>query len=180
MFLRGRIDYSTSFCNLISSKPVRQVRNVELNTWLWLSLYTNPLYSYCHCVSVKRKDNRCLTILISLACVSSETHNLQRVFRPRGGGVAPYINFSGSTPRNFWLFFRTQKGSHCARRSLQRPWKLGLRIVAWSKPRLFCEESLGKNKFRASPKSVGPRILSLESVDHFGTSEHYSVISTKK
>ena len=179
MFLRGRIDYSTSFCNLISSKPVRQVRNVELNTWLWLSLYTNPLYSYCHCVSVKRKDNRCLTILISLACVSSETHNLQRVFRPRGGGVAPYINFSGSTPRNFWLFFRTQKGSHCARRSLQRPWKLGLRIVVWSEPRMFCEESLGKIKFRAFPKRVGPRILSLESVDYFGASEHYWVVGKK-
>ena len=69
---------------------------------------------------------------------------------------------------------------HCGRRSLQRPWKLGLRIVAWSKPRLFCEESLWKNKFRASPKSIGPRILSLESVDHLGTSEHYSVVQKKK
>ena len=26
--------------------------------------------------------------------------------------------------------FRTQKVGHCARRSLRRPWKLGLRIVA--------------------------------------------------
>ena len=24
----------------------------------------------------------------------------------------------------------------------RRPWKLGLRIVAWSKPRIFCEESV--------------------------------------
>ena len=29
---------------------------------------------------------------------------------------------------------------------------------------MFCEESLRKIKFRAFPKSVGPRILSLESV----------------
>ena len=36
---------------------------------------------------------------------------------------------------------------------------------------MFCEESLGKIKFRAFPKRVGPRILSLESVDCFGTSE---------
>ena len=37
---------------------------------------------------------------------------------------------------------------------------------------MFCEESLGKIKFRAFPKRVGPRILSLESVDYFGASEH--------
>ena len=41
------------------------------------------------------------------------------------------------------------------------------------KPRMFWEERLGKIKFRASPKRVGPRILSLESVDYFGASEHY-------
>ena len=34
--------------------------------------------------------------LINLACVSSETHNLQRVFHPRGGGgVVPYIGYMG-------------------------------------------------------------------------------------
>ena len=37
--------------------------------------------------------------LVSLACVSSETHNLQRVFRPgRGGGGwarVPYIGYVG-------------------------------------------------------------------------------------
>ena len=32
---------------------------------------------------------------------------------------------------------------------------------------------LRKDKIRAFPKRVGPRILSLESVDYFGTSEHY-------
>ena len=33
--------------------------------------------------------------------------------------------------------------------------------------------SLGKIKFRAFPKRVGARILSLESVDYFEASEHY-------
>ena len=47
-------------------------------------------------------------------------------------------------------------------------------IVAWSKPRMFWEERLGNIKFRA-----GPRILSLESVDYFGTSEHYWVVEKK-
>ena len=37
---------------------------------------------------------------------------------------------------------------------------------------LFCEESLGKIKFRAFPKHVVSRILSLQSIDYFGTSEH--------
>ena len=37
---------------------------------------------------------------------------------------------------------------------------------------MFCEEILGKIKLRAFPKLVGPRILSLESVDYFETSEH--------
>ena len=29
------------------------------------------------------------------ACASSETHNLQRVFRPEGGGVLPYMGYIG-------------------------------------------------------------------------------------
>ena len=37
-----------------------------------------------------------------------------------------------------------------------------------------------KIKFRAFPKRVGPRILSLESVDYFGTSEHCWVAGKKK
>ena len=39
-----------------------------------------------------------------------------------------------------------------------------------------CDRSvacLGKIKFRAFLKRVRPRILSRESVDYFGTSEHY-------
>ena len=45
---------------------------------------------------------------------------------------------------------------------------------------MFCEESLlGKIKFRAFPKRVGPRILSLESLDYFGASEHYTEWSKK-
>ena len=47
---------------------------------------------------------------------------------------------------------------------------------------MFCEESLGKIKFRAFPKRarVGQRILSLESVDYFGTSEHYWVVEKNR
>ena len=45
---------------------------------------------------------------------------------------------------------------------------------------MFWEESLGKIKFRAFSKRVGPRILSLESVDYFGTSEYYCVVEKKK
>ena len=44
---------------------------------------------------------------------------------------------------------------------------------------MFCEKSLGKIKFKAFPKRVGPRILSLESVDFFGTIEHYWVVWKK-
>ena len=39
---------------------------------------------------------------------------------------------------------------------------------------MFCGESLGKITFRAFPEQVGPRILSLESVNYFETSEHHS------
>ena len=45
---------------------------------------------------------------------------------------------------------------------------------------MFCEESLGKIKFRAFPKRAGPRIPSLESVDYFGASEHYWVDEKNK
>ena len=45
-----------------------------------------------------------------------------------------------------------KRGSDCARRSQRRLWKLGLRIVPWSKSRMFCEESLRKIKFRAFRK----------------------------
>ena len=58
--------------------------------------------------------------------------------------------------------------------------ELGIRIIAWLKPRTFGEEDLGKIKFRAFPKRVGPQILSLESVYFLGTSEHYWVVKKKK
>ena len=45
---------------------------------------------------------------------------------------------------------------------------------------MFCEESLGKITFRAFPKHVGPRILSLESIDYFGASEHLLLSGRKK
>ena len=44
---------------------------------------------------------------------------------------------------------------------------------------MFYEEILGNIKFRAFPKRVGPRILSLEIVDYFGASEHYCVVEKK-
>ena len=45
---------------------------------------------------------------------------------------------------------------------------------------MFCEESLGKIKFRAFPERVCPQILSLGSVDYFGKSEHFSGRKKKK
>ena len=42
------------------------------------------------------------------------------------------------------------------------------------------QRKLGKIKFRAFPKHVGPRILSFESVDYFGTSEHALLSGRKK
>ena len=35
-------------------------------------------------------------------------------------------------------------------------------------------------RLRAFPERVGPRVLSLESVDYFGTSEHFSGRKKKK
>ena len=43
----------------------------------------------------------------------------------------------------------------------------------------FAKKAKGKIKFRAFSKYVGPRILSFESVDYFGTSEHYRVVEKK-
>ena len=48
-----------------------------------------------------------------------------------------------------------------------------------SKPRLFCKESLGKIKFRAFPKRVGPQILLLESIDYLRTSERIRILISK-
>ena len=45
---------------------------------------------------------------------------------------------------------------------------------------MFCEESLRKIKFRAFPKRVVSRILSLESIDYFGASEHLLLSGRKK
>ena len=41
--------------------------------------------------------------VISLACVSNETHNLQRVFRPRG--VLPYIGYISMCGAKGYVFF---------------------------------------------------------------------------
>ena len=45
---------------------------------------------------------------------------------------------------------------------------------------MLCKESLGKIKFRAFPKRVGPRIPLLESIDYFGTSGRCCVVKKKK
>ena len=44
---------------------------------------------------------------------------------------------------------------------------------------MFCVERLGKIKFKAFPKHVDLQILSLESVDYFGTSELYWAVEKK-
>ena len=87
-----------------------------------------------------------------------------------------HTQFFWKFPLEFLVLFRTQKGGHCARCSLRRRWKLGLRIVAWSEPHMLCEEILGKRKIRAFPRHVNPQILLLESVDYLRTSEHYWVV----
>ena len=85
-------------------------------------------------------------------------------------------------PLEFLVIFYDTKGrsSSCARRSLRRLWKLGLRIVVWSKPGMFCEESVGKIRFRAFLKRVSPWILSLKTVEYFGASEHFWVVKKKE
>ena len=45
-------------------------------------------------------------------------------------------------------------------------------LCDWIKPPMFCKESSGK--------IVGPRILLLQSIVYFGTSEHYWVVEKKK
>ena len=46
---------------------------------------------------------------------------------------------------------------------------------------MFSEKkNLGKIEFRAFPKRVSPQILSLESSDYFGTSEHHGVVKKEE
>ena len=81
--------------------------------------------------------------VISLAYVSSETHNLQRVFL---------------------RIYDIKRESLC-QAFLAETVETGNKNRCVMKPRMFCEESLGKIKFRAFPKRVGPRILLLRSVE---------------
>ena len=46
-----------------------------------------------------------MLLIVSLACVSGETHNLQRVFRPRGGG-SPLYRLYRYVPRQKVFFSR--------------------------------------------------------------------------
>ena len=82
-------------------------------------------------------------------------------------------------PPAFFVVFYTQMrggggGAHNGRRYLRRPWKLGLRIITPSKPRMFCEESLEKIKFRTFPKvSVHEfcRLKALITLEQVNTTE---------
>ena len=102
--------------------------------------------------------------------------------RVRVSGSVLHIptQFFWKYPPGIFFVFGSEMEGHCARRSLPPPWKLGIRIVAWWKPCMFCKESLGKIKFRAFRKRVGPRILLLESIDYFGASEHYWVVKKEE
>ena len=77
-----------------------------------------------------------------------------------------------SPPEDFRRILYTNGGS-LGQAFLAGTVETGTKSRCVSKPRMLWEESLGKIKFRAFPKRVGPRIPSLESVDYFGTSKHY-------
>ena len=49
-------------------------------------------------------ENEALFLVISRACVSNETRNLQRVFRP-GGGILLYIGYIGMCGAKGFRFF---------------------------------------------------------------------------
>ena len=64
---------------------------------LWKGLYIAVLNCSVFNTGVA-KPSPCIVFwvgLVSLACVSGETHNLKRVFRPGEGGVVPYIGYIG-------------------------------------------------------------------------------------
>ena len=86
-------------------------------------------------------------ILVSLACVSSETHNPQPVF----------LRIYGTKGESLCQAFLAET------------------VETGNKNRWVTEAThvLRKKAFRAFLKRVGPRILSLESVGYFGTIEHY-------
>ena len=114
-------------------------------------------------------------------------------------------NFSGSTPRNFWFVFGVTKSrslcqaflvetvetgtknrcvieaTHALRRNISLP-RRRFCGEGWetSSPKNACVGGKGNIKLSAFPKRVGPRILSLESVDYFGASEQYWVVEKKK
>ena len=87
------------------------------------------------------------TVYLPQQLVTRRAPGLQVWNRRRVSGNVPHnpTQFFWKYPPGVFVVFYSQMEDHCARRSLRRPWKLGLRIVAWSKPRIFCEESLGKN-----------------------------------
>ena len=90
-------------------------------------------------------------MLISLGCISSKTHNLQPVF-------LRIYDTKQTKGRSLCQTFLVETGNEN-------------RCV--TKATHVLQRKLRKIKFRAFPKRVGPRILSLESIDYFGTSQHH-------
>ena len=96
-------------------------------------------------------------LFINLACLSSETNNLQRVF----------------------LRIYDAKGGSLFQAFLEETVKTGNKNRCVVETTHILRRKL-KIKFRAFPKRVDPRILSLESFDYFGTSEHNWVVEKNK
>ena len=87
----------------------------------------------------------------------------------------PLPNFSGSTPPPpppppHRRILYTNGGSLCQAFAIVAE---TVKIERGRNHAFFCEENLGKIEVRAFPKRVSPRILSLESVEYFATSENY-------
>ena len=91
-----------------------------------------------------------LIVVVSLACVSSKTHNLH----------------------SFFVVLRTQKGSLC-QAFLAKTVETGTKNHCHRSQACLAKKNLGKIEFRAFPKRVSPQILLLESNDYFGTCEHH-------
>ena len=85
----------------------------------------------------------------------------------------PLPTFLEVPPDCFVVFGSQNEGSLC-QVFLADILETGTRNRCVIEATMFSEESVGiKTKFRAFPKRVGRRILSLERVDYIGTSEHY-------
>ena len=71
--------------------------------------------------------------------------------------------------RYFFFVFSTQNDCCGPRHSKWRPWKLGISIVAWPKPRMFWEESLGLELFRNGSVDEFYRLKALITLEQVNT-----------